>query len=166
MTAPTDSQRALSIRMSSSTPMIWTTRGSTQLRRADRTAFERGRLVWSTQVFNEFCSVMMGPKRKTTLSADEVTVIIRELSATGGVIPITPSLTFRALDAMPRHSLSFWDELIWSAAVENKVAIIYTEDFQDGREVEGVRLVNPFATRVSLGALITARAVGANVLPT
>jgi predicted nucleic acid-binding protein len=41
-------------------------------------------------------------------------------------------------------ALSFWDALIWSAPVENNVAVIYTEDFQDGREVEGVRFVNPF----------------------
>jgi len=110
----------------------------------------QGRLVWSTQVFNEFCSAMMRPKRKTTLSPDELAVILRELSATGEIIPITESLTFRALDAMPRHSLSFWDALIWSAAVENRVAIIYTEDFQDGREVEGVRFVNPFSVGASL----------------
>ncbi len=110
----------------------------------------QGRLVWSTQVLNEFCSAMMRPKRKTTLSPDELTAILTELSATGGVIPITTTLTFRALGAMPRYSLSFWDALIWSAAVENSVAIIYTEDFQDGREIEGVRFVNPFSADVAL----------------
>jgi predicted nucleic acid-binding protein len=111
---------------------------------------DEGRLVFSAQVFNEFCSVMMRPKRKKTLSPDELAVILRELSVTGEVMPITPALTFRALDAMPRHSLSFWDALIWSAAVENRVAIIYSEDFQDGREVEGVRFVNPFSVGASL----------------
>jgi predicted nucleic acid-binding protein len=108
------------------------------------------RLVWSTQVLNEFCSVMMRPKRKKALSPDELAVILRELSVTGDVIPITSALTFRALDAMPRHSLSFWDALIWSAAVENRVAVIYSEDFQDGRELEGVRFVNPFSVGASL----------------
>jgi len=110
----------------------------------------QGRLVWSVQVFNEFCSAMMRPKRKTTLSPGELAVILRELSATGEVVPVTPALRFRALDAMPRYGLSFWDALIWSAAVENRVAIIYTEDFQDGREVEGVRFVNPVAVGASL----------------
>jgi len=93
---------------------------------------------------------MMRPKRKKTLSPDELAVILRELLATGEVIPITPALTFRALDAMPRHGLSFWNALIWSAAVENRVAILYSEDFQDGREVEGVRFVNPFSVGASL----------------
>ena len=51
---------------------------------------------------------------------------------------------------MPRHGLSFWDALIWSAAVECSVGIIYSEDFQDGRELEGVRFVNPFTAGASL----------------
>jgi predicted nucleic acid-binding protein len=82
------------------------------------------RLVLSTQVLNEFSSVMMSPKRKTTLAPDQVAVILRELAATGELVAVVPALTFRALDAMPRHGLSFWDALIWSAAVENGVAII------------------------------------------
>jgi len=110
----------------------------------------QGRLVFSTQVFNEFCSVMMRPSRKKKLSPAELAVILHELAATGEVVPITPTMTFRALDAMPRHSLSFWDALIWSAAAENGVAMIYTEDFQDGRVIEGVRFVNPFAAGASV----------------
>ena len=109
----------------------------------------QGSLVFSTQVFNEFCSAMLSPKRKTRLPPDQLVVILHELAATGQVMPITPTLTFRALDAMPRHGLSFWDALIWSAAVENKVALIYTEDFQDGRDVEGVLFVNPFSSHKS-----------------
>ena len=59
-------------------------------------------------------------------------------------MPVTAALTFRALDAIPKHGLSFWDALIWAAAAENSSGVIYTEDFQDGREIEGVRFVNPF----------------------
>jgi predicted nucleic acid-binding protein len=109
----------------------------------------QGRLVFSTQVFNEFCSVMMRPSCKKKLSPVELAIILHELSATGEVVPITSKMTFRALDVMPRHSLSFWDALIWSAAAENGVAIIYTEDFQDGRVIEGVRFVNPFSAGAS-----------------
>lgn len=106
---------------------------------------EQGRLVFSTQVFNEFCSVMMRPSRSGRLAPDQLALILHELEAIGEVLPITPALTFRALDAMPRHSLSFWDALIWAAAVENGVPMLYTEDFQDGRDIGGVHFVNPFA---------------------
>jgi predicted nucleic acid-binding protein len=59
-------------------------------------------------------------------------------------VPITAPVTFRALDAMPRHGLSFWDALIWAAAADNGIPVIYTEDFQDGRNIEGVQFINPF----------------------
>jgi len=106
---------------------------------------DAGGLVFSTQVFNEFCSVMMGAKRKPPLPVERIVEILRRLTATGEVVPITSSMTFLALDAIPRHGLSFWDALIWAAARENGVPTIYTEDFQDGRDVEGVRFLNPFA---------------------
>jgi predicted nucleic acid-binding protein len=112
----------------------------------------QGRLVLSAQVFNEFCSAMMSPKRKMRLSSDQLVVILRELAATGEVVPVIPALTFRALDAMARHGFSFWDALIGSAAVEHEVAVIDTEDFQDGRVVDGVRFINPFASISSLPA--------------
>ncbi|WP_435011198.1 PIN domain-containing protein [Tundrisphaera lichenicola] len=102
------------------------------------------RLVLSSQVFNEFCSVMMRPNRITRLAADQVSLLLRDLAAISEVLPITPSLTFRALEGMPRHGLSFWDALIWAAAAENGVSVLYTEDFQHGRDVEGVRFVDPF----------------------
>lgn len=53
-------------------------------------------------------------------------------------------VTLRAVDAVAAHGLSFWDALIWAAARENGVGTIATEEFQHGREIEGVRFVNPF----------------------
>ena len=105
---------------------------------------DEGRLVFSAQVFNEFSSVMIGPKSKKPLRPDEVSIILRELEATGDVMPITASVTFRGLDAMARHGLSFWDALIWAAAEENRIGVLYSEDFQAGRNIDGVRFVNPF----------------------
>jgi predicted nucleic acid-binding protein len=42
--------------------------------------------------------------------------------------------------------LSFWDALIWVAAKTHGIPRIYTEDFQHGRVLEGVKFVNPFAS--------------------
>ena len=69
MTASTDSPGPWSIRTSLSMPMIWTNRGSTSCPRLIEQLSEQGRLVWSTQVFNEFCWVMNPPEtQKPTLS--------------------------------------------------------------------------------------------------
>jgi predicted nucleic acid-binding protein len=103
-----------------------------------------GRLVFSVQVLNEFCSVLLRPNRPTTLPPDDLADRLRNLAATGTVVPITPTMSGMALHAVARHGLSFWDGLIWAAARENGIPLIYTEDFQDGREVEGVRYRNPF----------------------
>ncbi len=62
-------------------------------------------------------------------------------------MPLTASLTLRAIDAGPRHGLSFWDALVWAAARENGVPVLNTEDCQAGRDLEGVRFVNPFEPR-------------------
>jgi predicted nucleic acid-binding protein len=109
------------------------------------------RLVLSTQVLNEFCSVMMKPRRRTPLTPQQLVGVLNGLAAAGDIVAIGTRTTLRALDVMPRHGLSFWDALIWSAAVENGVPTIYTEDFQDGRIIEGVRFINPFSTSAATG---------------
>lgn len=105
---------------------------------------EQGRLMMSAQVFNEFSNVLMSRRREQPLAPPEVTTILRRLLMIGKVVPLTASMTLRALDAIPRHGFSFWDALVWAAAKEHSATVLYTEDFQHGREVEGVRIVNPF----------------------
>jgi hypothetical protein len=45
---------------------------------------------------------------------------------------------------MTQHRLSFWDALIWAVAKEHNVTVIDTEDFQEGRDIDGVRHINLF----------------------
>jgi predicted nucleic acid-binding protein len=103
-----------------------------------------GRLVFSVQVLNEFSSVLLRPGGIAALPPDQVADRIRNLAATGEVVPLTASMTLLALDAVAQYGLSFWDGLIWAAARENGVPLVYTEDFQHGRVVEGIHFVNPF----------------------
>ena len=39
---------------------------------------------------------------------------------------------------------SFYDSLILSAAKAENCAIVYSEDLNDGQEVDGIKIVNPF----------------------
>jgi predicted nucleic acid-binding protein len=87
-----------------------------------KTLSDADRLVYSAQVFNEFCCVVMRPRRAPTpLPPERIAEILRDLAATGEVVPLTAVMTLRALEAMPQH-------------------------FQHGRDVEGVRFVNPFVS--------------------
>lgn len=106
---------------------------------------EDGQLAVSVQVLNEFYNVATRPNKPPSLTHEDARQVVQDIARTSEVLPLTSAVTFRALDAIPRHGLSFWDALIWAAAKENGIAVIYTEDFQHGRDVEGVGYINPFA---------------------
>ena len=40
-------------------------------------------------------------------------------------------------------TLSFWDALIVRAAIAFACTVVYSEDMQDGRTIDGLRIVNP-----------------------
>lgn len=42
------------------------------------------------------------------------------------------------------HGIAFWDGMLWSVLRRVGARIILSEDFHDGRVLEGVRFVNPF----------------------
>lgn len=45
---------------------------------------------------------------------------------------------------MSPHPMSFWDPLVWASAAQHGIPVIYSEDYQSGRTVGGVRYINPF----------------------
>ena|SRR5437764_364751 len=49
-----------------------------------------------------------------------------------------------AIDLHRLHRFSFWDALILRAAKQSGCSILFSEDMQGSREVDGVRIVNPF----------------------
>ncbi len=104
----------------------------------------KGDLVLSAQVLNELSSTLLRRRKDLNLDLEEVRTIIDEIVQSVQVVPLTPEMTLTALSSALRHGLSFWDGLIWAASRHHRLSTIYTEDFQHGREVEGVRFLNPF----------------------
>jgi len=49
-----------------------------------------------------------------------------------------------AIDLHRLHSFSFWDALILRAAKQTGCTVLFSEDLQEAREIDGVRIVNPF----------------------
>ena len=49
-----------------------------------------------------------------------------------------------AIDLHRLHGFSFWDALILRAAKQAGCTVLLSEDFQQSREIDGVRVVNPF----------------------
>lgn len=52
-----------------------------------------------------------------------------------------------ALWAVERHKLAFWDAMLWATCRRAGCSVLFTEDFQDGRTLKGLRFVNPFAPK-------------------
>jgi predicted nucleic acid-binding protein len=55
-----------------------------------------------------------------------------------------------AIDLHRLHGFSFWDALIVRAAKQAGCSVLFSEDLQHQREIDGVRVVNPFRVRAAI----------------
>jgi len=115
---------------------------------AARRAFDGsapGDIVVSTQVLQEF---YWNATRKLSppLPAHEAACHVRELSEHTVVVVEVP-LILAATARAESDTIAFWDALIVEAALSAGCTRLLSEDMQDGREFDGMRVVNPFAAR-------------------
>jgi predicted nucleic acid-binding protein len=103
-----------------------------------------GRPILSTQVLSEFYWAVTR-KLVLPLTHDEATAETTRLNLVARVVPLTWDVLEKALQAIATHQLPLWDAQILAAAVLNGATRVLSEDFQDGRVVEGVTFLNPFA---------------------
>jgi predicted nucleic acid-binding protein len=76
------------------------------------------------------------------------------LAESFGVLDLGSAVVLEAGRGVRDHGLSFYDAQIWAIAKLNQIPVVFTEDFQDGMSLEGVRFVNPFAQGFDLGRWI------------
>jgi predicted nucleic acid-binding protein len=108
----------------------------------------RGELVLTVQCLNEFSAASL---RRGVAVAEVETAVLRWRDL-AEVLGLESAATTAALGAVARHRLSFWDALIWATARDAAVPVVFSEDFQHGRELEGVRFLDPFRDEPSVGA--------------
>jgi predicted nucleic acid-binding protein len=60
------------------------------------------------------------------------------------VMPVA-DLWWRGRDIQQDHSLHFWDALLVACCIDAGVTVLYSEDIGE-RVIEGLRIVNPFAS--------------------
>lgn len=70
--------------------------------------------------------------------------------------PTTDEIIARAAETAEAHRLQLWDCVIAAASSAAGATVLLTEDMQDGRLLNGLRLVNPFdsANNETIEALI------------
>lgn len=101
-----------------------------------------GRGLLPLQTLTEFYSVAVRKYRAPPEQAS------RYVEVWSGVFPVREAVFADVVDAMRvhrDHGVQFWDGMIWSVAKRAGGRVLFSEDLQDGRELEGLRFMNPFA---------------------
>ena len=96
--------------------------------------------VLTLQALSEFFAVVT---RKSKLPLPDAQAYIEDWQTLFPTIVPTPATLPRAIRAVDRHNLSFWDAMLWATAKQAGVTLVLSEDFQHDRELEGVRFRNP-----------------------
>ena len=99
--------------------------------------------VISVQVLNEFANVL---RRKFRLEWKDVAgavADVRELFES--IRPLDIETHEAAVALAEARGFSFYDSLIVASALQAGCETLLTEDLQDGRRIDGLVIVNPFA---------------------
>lgn len=83
-------------------------------------------------------------KRKRPASIADTDRFVRKAISTFDVAAANIEDLEDALAVRERHSLAFWDAMLWATARRANCSLVLTEDFQDGRTLDGVTFRNPF----------------------
>ena len=96
--------------------------------------------VVSTQVLQEFFAAATRKLRMPAGVAKEHVTSYARLD----VVSLSAPDVLAAIDLHRLHGFSIWDALILRGALNGGCATLHTEDMQDGREIDGLAVSNPF----------------------
>lgn len=103
---------------------------------------DEDRLRVSTQVLQELF-VTMTRKATVRCTVEEALTILEDLTA--WPLTVVDYAAIRAAAGLTGQAdLLFWDALVVVAAARSGASVLYTEDLNDGQEILGVRITNPF----------------------
>jgi predicted nucleic acid-binding protein len=109
--------------------------------------YQQGHL--SIQCVAEFFNVISRgtlPKMTTEDASTQVEFFLHSFP----IYPLTSVIVREAVRGVREHQLSYFDAQLWACAKLNQVPLIFSEDFQDGQILEGIRFVNPFVQNFQL----------------
>lgn len=107
-------------------------------------ALRHGSCVQTLQSLAEFFNVVT---RKAGVAPKAAAAFVKGWQAVLPVEPSTADDLDRAIAAVREHRLAFWDAMLWATARRIGVHALISEDFQNGRILDGVRFINPFSVQ-------------------
>ncbi|MEA2166087.1 MAG: hypothetical protein QOK37_4214 [Thermoanaerobaculia bacterium] len=99
-----------------------------------------GRL--SAQILGEFLSATTRGRKPILTLADA----LHQTALLAEAFPVFDQTSLIVLEAgrgVREHQLGYFDAQIWATARLNQVPVIFSEDFTNGRRLEGVQFLNP-----------------------
>jgi predicted nucleic acid-binding protein len=95
-----------------------------------------------TQVIQEFLNATQ--KFEVPLKFEDCIIYLHKVLYP--LCHVTPDLALyeTCLLIQAETHYSFYDALILASAVHGGCEILYSEDFQDGQQVRGIQIINPF----------------------
>jgi len=98
--------------------------------------------IQTLQSFGECFNVL---RRKRGFEPTQAQTILREYrEILPRVVGAIPDDLDEAMRAHVSYGLQFWDAMLWATARRAGCRLILSEDFQDGRSLEGVTFLDPF----------------------
>jgi predicted nucleic acid-binding protein len=107
---------------------------------------DQGRLIVSMQVLQEFY-VSVTRKLAEPLAPHTAYQAVQDLAELP-VVQIDIPIIFAAMSRHHTDQVSFWDALIIEAARVGGAQLLYSEDLQHERVIDGLRIENPFLSPI------------------
>ncbi len=98
--------------------------------------------VIAVQVLGEFLRFV---QRRVPSSFEEAIRQVLLYQAVFLTPPTTDAIINKSSEMARTHRLQFWDCVVCAASAQAGAKMLLTEDMQDGRVIDGLRLLNPFA---------------------
>jgi len=108
-----------------------------------RRAVDTGQGVVSYQVVGEFFNVALrrfSPAMSFAEAEQYLVTVFRPILA----VQSSPAIFLAALRIASKDKLGWYDSVIVAGAIESGCDVLYSEDLQDGRKIENLRIQNPF----------------------
>jgi predicted nucleic acid-binding protein len=100
-------------------------------------------LLW--QVAGELLSCLRKWESAGRVTTERVESTFRDVFAMFSLRLPSASCFATSFDLRSRYSLSHWDSMVVAGCKEAGIDMLFTEDFSDGADYDGVKIVNPFA---------------------
>ena len=97
--------------------------------------------IISTQVLSEFINVT---RRQIPLNKPEILIYCAELLKDCALTLVSYDILKNAASLILKYNLQIFDSIIVASAIENKCAILFSEDMQHNQRINTLTIINPF----------------------